>query len=671
MIKYILLLLLMLNSLFAWKMEADIITVKRTNNDTTTHINFRQTYSSAPLVFTMASTKGKNPATLRVINVSTTGFDVYTIEPQNQDGKHQELRSIPYIAIEKGSHTLPDGSKIVADTISTQKYQAKGDSSSSWESVNLSGFTTNPTVLTEIQTRNNERTDKAVPDSVSKPWLTVAVDNITSSSFNIALERSETDEGTISTSENIAYLAIDSNLNGGYHYFADNNKDKIEYETILTGNKINGWNIVFNIGSGGAKVDFSKSYSKPVAVAKKASRNESDGGWFRRKRIEDNGITLVVDEDKVQDAERSHAKEKASVLIFSKPFDAEFFNETTAKLIINEVMYHESISGINNDETVEFYVKEGGDIQGYSVSDQDCNYYTFKKSCLVKSGDYVMLHTGAGVNSCLGGVKHFYENSSKVYLNNDNDDILLIKPAIDLTQSSNTTGCGKKLFNGTPEDYIAYGPKGDNVDAIPTSKNGVTLSWDYTKAEELINATKGVSIALTPNAIDSNKAACWEFSASGNALDNGCANYIKTRDTNTNNNQVNSLTLSNTAMPKMHITKSSIVIDDPVNGTSNPKRIPGATLRYCFVVDNTGEGDADNVRVKDTLSLEGKDNLLYKKSGSMIQNINTECNCQSAAMDESKGSINGDDVTIIIGSVTGTSTTASSRGCAFIEAEIK
>lgn len=34
--------------------------------------------------------------------------------------------------------------------------------------------------------------------------------------------------------------------------------------------------------------------------------------------------------------------------------------------------------------------------------------------------------------------------------------------------------------------------------------------------------------------------------------------------------------------------KVSTVIEDPVNGTSNPKAIPGATIEYCIVVANTG-----------------------------------------------------------------------------------
>ncbi len=50
------------------------------------------------------------------------------------------------------------------------------------------------------------------------------------------------------------------------------------------------------------------------------------------------------------------------------------------------------------------------------------------------------------------------------------------------------------------------------------------------------------------------------------------------------------------------VTKSSIVVSDPVNGTTNPKAIPGAVIRYCIAVDNAGSGaTATNIQVSDAL----------------------------------------------------------------------
>ena len=46
--------------------------------------------------------------------------------------------------------------------------------------------------------------------------------------------------------------------------------------------------------------------------------------------------------------------------------------------------------------------------------------------------------------------------------------------------------------------------------------------------------------------------------------------------------------------------KVSTVISDPVNGTTNPKAIPGATVEYCIVVANTGgSATASDIMVSD------------------------------------------------------------------------
>ena len=48
--------------------------------------------------------------------------------------------------------------------------------------------------------------------------------------------------------------------------------------------------------------------------------------------------------------------------------------------------------------------------------------------------------------------------------------------------------------------------------------------------------------------------------------------------------------------------KSMRIIDDPVNGTTNPKAIPGATIEYCIAVSNAaGSATATNVNVTDVL----------------------------------------------------------------------
>jgi uncharacterized repeat protein (TIGR01451 family) len=49
------------------------------------------------------------------------------------------------------------------------------------------------------------------------------------------------------------------------------------------------------------------------------------------------------------------------------------------------------------------------------------------------------------------------------------------------------------------------------------------------------------------------------------------------------------------------VDKTSTIVSDPVNGTTNPKFIPGATARYCILVTNAGSATTTTVALTDTL----------------------------------------------------------------------
>ncbi|MCG8432845.1 MAG: hypothetical protein MJA83_02305, partial [Gammaproteobacteria bacterium] len=52
------------------------------------------------------------------------------------------------------------------------------------------------------------------------------------------------------------------------------------------------------------------------------------------------------------------------------------------------------------------------------------------------------------------------------------------------------------------------------------------------------------------------------------------------------------------------ISKTLVVISDPVNGTTNPHAIPGAVMEYRIQVANTGSQAADSVVITDDLTTE-------------------------------------------------------------------
>ncbi|WP_407873988.1 DUF11 domain-containing protein [Qipengyuania nanhaisediminis] len=70
----------------------------------------------------------------------------------------------------------------------------------------------------------------------------------------------------------------------------------------------------------------------------------------------------------------------------------------------------------------------------------------------------------------------------------------------------------------------------------------------------------------------------------------------------------------------LNVSKVSTVISDPVNGTTNPKAIPGATVEYLITVTNTGasETDADSVVVWDEGPADAKMCLISRSGGPVI-----------------------------------------------------
>jgi uncharacterized repeat protein (TIGR01451 family) len=140
-----------------------------------------------------------------------------------------------------------------------------------------------------------------------------------------------------------------------------------------------------------------------------------------------------------------------------------------------------------------------------------------------------------------------------------------------------------------------------------------------------------------------------------------------------NNGDYSDIGTYHVVSPNLTMTKTSMVTDDPVyNGgagaAAEPHRIPGATVRYCFQIDNTGTADASNVQINDDFTVDNKNNLTYVNSGFVKQGIGTACDC--AGITDTSGSFTSPNVTIPIGTITGTGTPATQRACAYIEATI-
>ena len=80
----------------------------------------------------------------------------------------------------------------------------------------------------------------------------------------------------------------------------------------------------------------------------------------------------------------------------------------------------------------------------------------------------------------------------------------------------------------------------------------------------------------------------------------------------------------------MSIKKSSIVLTDPINGTNHPKRIPGALIRHCITIANSGSADVKYVNISDDIDENKFDISSFTKNDIKIYSLSELFNCATA-----------------------------------------
>ncbi len=278
-------------------------------------VNFQQAFDVPPIVVALPSQQGNNSSTIRITNVTTTGFDELALEPDNWDGRHISM-TIQYVAIEPGRHVLPDGTIIEAGfttTTATQFGSGFTGGTASWATVSFSEplpFT--PTIVHHLQTANSET--RNVASQSSRPHISSIAQNPSLTGFQLAIDRSQANSGPFPSAETIGWIAFPAGQTGT---FPDTGGTSVTWSAVTTGFNIRGWdNGCFSNG-------FGQTSGTAVVVAKKLSRRNADGGWLRYCAVNASTITLRVDEDRDQDNERGVAAadaERAGIIAFSRAF---------------------------------------------------------------------------------------------------------------------------------------------------------------------------------------------------------------------------------------------------------------------------------------------------------------------------------------------------------------
>ena len=244
--------------------EAGTLTVSQTGPDQWHSVSFGATIANAVVVLGPLTNNDTDPATMRVRNVTDTGFEFQVDEFDYQDGIHG-AETISWLAMSEGSHTLANGATLVAGTASA---------GTSYTTVAFGETLTNAVVLHEVTSVND-------PDAVVS-----RVRNVDGNGFQVRIREQEA--GTSHVTEEISWVAIEAGTGAGI-------------DAGLSGDEVSHLadDFVFN-----------ESYAEtPVLLGDIQTRDGGDTSNVRLASATATGFSAFIAEEQSNDTELNHTNE--------------------------------------------------------------------------------------------------------------------------------------------------------------------------------------------------------------------------------------------------------------------------------------------------------------------------------------------------------------------------
>ena len=242
-------------------------------------VTFKQRFADPVVVAKPLSLNDGAPATVRIRNVTSTGFEIRVQEYVYQDGTHGG-ETVSYLVVERGRHTLPDGTEIEAGTVT-----APGDGS--WVSASFaSGFPSTPVVVSSVTTVNES--DAVVTRNRG----------VDTSGFELRIQEEEKRRYN-HASETVAWVAWEpgSGTVGG-----------IRYEVGTTGDSV-----THNFKT----ISFSSSFSSaPYFLADMQTQDGGDTANVRYRNLNASSVQVQIDEEQSKNSETNHTTEEVGYLAF-------------------------------------------------------------------------------------------------------------------------------------------------------------------------------------------------------------------------------------------------------------------------------------------------------------------------------------------------------------------
>jgi uncharacterized repeat protein (TIGR01451 family) len=177
------------------------------------------------------------------------------------------------------------------------------------------------------------------------------------------------------------------------------------------------------------------------------------------------------------------------------------------------------------------------------------------------------------------------------------------EPVVDLRLTKTHTGNFNMGSNGSYTLRVTNGAVAMDseistvtvTDTLPTGfsyVSGTGTGWSCSAAGQAVTCTHAPPVAPGGSLPDLTLTVAVGTTALVNSV-NTATVASGSYDADSSNNTATDATTVVPLNPTLSIAKASLAISDPVNGTTNPKRIPGGVVEYVITVANRGPGQVD------------------------------------------------------------------------------
>jgi hypothetical protein len=246
-----------------------------------TRVEFEKSFVEPIVVAGSFSMNDQDPGVIRIRNTDSSGFDIRIQEWDYLDGQHAK-ETVHYLVLERGVHTLKDGTRLEADRFETDK-------ADKFESVSfIQSFQKVPVVISSIASLNES-------DAVRGRTRNITTDN-----FEYLLQEQELNRRE-HLAETVNYIAWEPSMG---------TIDGIRFEVSTTGNKVTHW---------WHTIKFNRAYSAPpIFLADLQTTNGGDPADIRWRSNTNIFIQVQIDEEQSRNKETKHIWESVGYMVFSK-----------------------------------------------------------------------------------------------------------------------------------------------------------------------------------------------------------------------------------------------------------------------------------------------------------------------------------------------------------------